>query len=315
MSLLDVCLFGSLEVRRGPDVLPGFELRKVRELFAYLLLFRDRPHPRETLADQLWPESCTDHPAQCLRKALWQLRAALDLPPQPLGDRVLSIEADWIQLRPGADVWLDAAALEAAFDSAQGVPGRALSPQAARDLHAAVGLYRGGLAEKWLHDWYLVERERFQRMYLILLDKLLDYSEAHGDYEAGLAYGARILQCERASERAHRRMMRLYYLAGDRTAALRQYQQCAHALQEELAVRPAHRTQALYEQIRADLGPVPAPPAFSPAGLLPAPPGLAPPDMLGRLRHLHAFLVELQVDLNRELQAAELALSGRDRPA
>ena len=38
-----------------------------------------------------------------------------------------------------------------------------------------------------------------------------------------LAYGARILHCDRARERTHRRLMRLHFLAGDRTAALRQY--------------------------------------------------------------------------------------------
>jgi DNA-binding SARP family transcriptional activator len=46
--------------------------------------------------------------------------------------------------------------------------------------------------------------------------------------------------------------MRLYYRAGDRTAALRQFERCITALCEELDVRPGKRTLVLYDQIRKD---------------------------------------------------------------
>ena len=46
--------------------------------------------------------------------------------------------------------------------------------------------------------------------------------------------------------------MRLHYLAGDRTAALRQYERCLIALREELQVPPAQATEDLCKQIRAD---------------------------------------------------------------
>jgi len=39
---------------------------------------------------------------------------------------------------------------------------------------------------------------------------------------------------------------------GNRTGALRQYESCAAALDEELSVKPAQSTSALFEQIRAD---------------------------------------------------------------
>jgi DNA-binding SARP family transcriptional activator len=85
-----------------------------------------------------------------------------------------------------------------------------------------------------------------------MLDKLIDYCESKREYEAGLAYGMRILHLDRARERTHRRLMRLYYLSCDRTAALRQYERCIAALEEELGVGPADSTVTLHEQIRAD---------------------------------------------------------------
>lgn len=89
-------------------------------------------------------------------------------------------------------------------------------------------------------------------MYLVMLDKLMEFCEAQQQYETGLAYGSRILRHDPARERTHRRLMRLHCMSGDRTSALRQYQHCVVALEEELGVRPARPTEALYEQIRAD---------------------------------------------------------------
>ena len=98
MSLLRVSLFGRFEVRIGEEVLTGFEARKVQELFCYLLLYQDHPHPRETLAELLWDERQTDKPSRCLRKALWQLRSALDSQGGALSNHVLQIESDWVQI-------------------------------------------------------------------------------------------------------------------------------------------------------------------------------------------------------------------------
>ena len=46
--------------------------------------------------------------------------------------------------------------------------------------------------------------------------------------------------------------MRLYYLAGDRTNAIRQYERCVTALQEEMEIAPAPETVELYKLIRSN---------------------------------------------------------------
>ena len=69
-------------------------------------------------------------------------------------------------------------------------------------------------------------------MYLAMLDKLICYCEAKRKFELGLLYGTLILRYDRAHERTHRRLMNLHYLSGDRTAALRQFERCAAALEE-----------------------------------------------------------------------------------
>jgi DNA-binding SARP family transcriptional activator len=127
----------------------------------------------------------------------------------------------------------------------------------ARNLQQAVDLYQGDLLEGWYQDWLLCERERLQNMYLAMLDRLIRYCEAHQEYAAGLNYGERILKYDPARERTHQQMMRLKYLAGDRTGAMRQYDRCVKALSEELGVQPGRRTRELLDQIRSDLSPLP----------------------------------------------------------
>jgi tetratricopeptide (TPR) repeat protein len=78
------------------------------------------------------------------------------------------------------------------------------------------------------------------------------YCEAQGKYKVGVGYGYCALRYDEAHERVHRRLMRLHYQAGNRTAALRQYNHCVASLRQELNVAPSQRTVALYEQIRLD---------------------------------------------------------------
>ncbi|MEZ4656952.1 MAG: BTAD domain-containing putative transcriptional regulator [Caldilineaceae bacterium] len=71
-----------------------------------------------------------------------------------------------------------------------------------------------------------------------------DYATAHG-------YAQRQLQLEPWQESAHRQLMEILALQGDRGAALAQFAACQRALAAELGVEPDAETVALYEQIRA----------------------------------------------------------------
>jgi DNA-binding SARP family transcriptional activator len=250
-SVLTVRLLGALSVRRDQCLVPGLDGRKVQELLGYLLLHRGKPQPREGLAALLWGEADDSRARKYLRQALWQLHTAVDAA-RPPHAALLRIGMESVTLDGAAGLWLDVDQLERACALVQDRPGASLDSCAARPLHAAVELYQGDLLEGWYCDWCLEERERLQTLFLGALYKLMAYCEAHGEYEAGLAYGARILRCDHARERAHRGLMRLHYLAGDRTAALRQYERCVAILREELDVAPTRRTLELYEQIRSD---------------------------------------------------------------
>lgn len=305
MATLDVSLLGKFCVEHQGKIVTGLDAAKVQEVFSYLLLHRGRSHSREAIASTLWGNNSIGQARKYLRQALWQLHAALNATASNSA-RVLLVEQDDVKLDTSADVWLDVAVFEQAFTLVQGVRGQHFDAHQARAVQDAVQLYRGDLLQEWYEDWCLYERERLQNMYLTMLDKLMDYFEARHDYERSIVYGMATLRYERARESTHRRLMRLHYLSGDRTTALRQYRRCVAVLDEELDVSPAKQTQALYEAIRADqtdqVHGEPHPPLLAEN----APERL--PEVLHRLEHFRSLLDDMHHHVQQDIQAIERAM-------
>jgi DNA-binding SARP family transcriptional activator len=252
MAQLQLSLFGQLSCTINGIPIPGLESRRAQELLGYLALQR-RPQHRETVAVAIWGDRPDQQARKGLRQALWQLQAALETSATGNSTPFLLVEGDMIGFHPHADLWIDAEVMELAYAQVQALNGNVLQEEQATQVRSAVQLYQGDLLEGWYEDWCVAERERYQNIYLTMLEKLMEYYEAAGDYQAGLECGSHVLHYDRAREHTHRRQMRLYYLNGERTRALQQYEICVHALNDELGVPPSRSTRHLYEQIRTDL--------------------------------------------------------------
>lgn len=296
---LRVTLFGRARVEYAGAVVEGCAAGRAQELFYYLLLHRERAHHREGLASLLWGDHCTTKQSRAyLRKALWQLQSALGA---EAGAAVIEADAAWIGIAPGAGLWLDVTILEDAFARVRDVPSTALEDADAAVLRRAVGVYTGTLLDGWYHDWCLVERERLQQIYLLLLDKLMAYAERTGACEAGLDYGERSLRADPARERTYRRLMRLHHALDDRTGALRVYERCVAAVRDELDTPVSAETTALAERVRRG---APASSATAPSlGEVAA--------RLDRLAALQQQLAELHARADRELRAIRELLPSR----
>jgi len=111
-------------------------------------------------------------------------------------------------------------------------------------------LYRGPLLQNCFQDWCVRERERLREMYLTLLSQMMEHEYESGDPEVAQRAAQHLLREEPASENAHWVLMSLYHRLGDRTAALRQYQQCQQALRREMDISPSQKFDRLRDQIR-----------------------------------------------------------------
>jgi len=265
----------------------------------------------------LWGEYTTAQSKKYLRQTLWQLQQALHNLSTSAYCKLLQTDTECVRLDSRENLWLDVRLFEQAFAPVQGISGDHLDDQRAGELRKAVSLYEGNLLEGWYQDWCLYHRERLENNFLSMLDKLMAYSERHRDYEAGLAFGERLLLQDRARERTYYRLMRLHYLAGDRAGALRQFQRCSAALKEELGVEPAKRTMELWEQIRADhLENVSPEPTSGILGAMPAiEPGHAAFLVLKRMRRLRTVLLKIQHRVTRDIQEVDTLLDAQADPS
>jgi DNA-binding SARP family transcriptional activator len=317
MSTLSIHLFGKFSIRAGEQSLEGLDACKTQELLSYLLVHRERPHTRESLASLLWGETTTERSKKYLRQTLWHLQSAFEGRCAGGGGdaneddgRLLAAGHDWVRLNLDSAVWLDVEVFERAYARVQGKAGKDLDEETKRIVQEAAELYRGDLLEGWYQDWCLYDRERLQNMYLVMLDKLISYCEAHGDYELGLLYASTILRYDEARERTHRQLMHLLYLSGDRTAALRQYERCAAALRRELDVAPDRRTVALYQQIRLDQLEECAMPAVAlePETSVRPSAAVSLPEVLRRLQQLQLVMSDVQRRIQQDIKAVQQTL-------
>lgn len=252
MDTLRIHLFGKFSIQRESTHLSGIDAQKVEELLCFLLTYRDHPHRRETLATMLWGDYSTKQSRKNLRQGFWMLHSALRTVAETDEPPLLLTDDDWVQVNPDADYWLDTSVFEQVYQRMHSVSVYNLEEPQARELHTAVNLHNNGFLPSYYMDWTMLERQRYQMMCIRLLSKLMSFCELRGRYEAGLEYGNHALHLEPASEFVHAQLMRLLFLLGDRTGALRQYDQCKSALRQELDMEPCRQTQTLAEQIRRD---------------------------------------------------------------
>ena len=249
--MLKVKLFGTGKASYGDTVLPGFPKQQAHQLLCYFLLNRHQLHPREHLAAEFWGDDPTPVSLKRLRNVLWQLRNLLRGAGALPGEYLVNSDGG-LGFAPSRGYYLDVEVFETAIVCYQHVCGQDLTPEQAAHLESVIDLYSGEVLSGLYLDWCLIERERMGLLYLTTLCKLSSFHEANGTYERGLELGLRGLAIDDTRESVHRQIMRLYWLMGDRNAALVQYKRCAQILREALDVAPSEATSSLYRQIMKD---------------------------------------------------------------
>ena len=290
MTNLQISLFGAYQVALDSTPLTEFESVKVRALLAYLAVERTRPHSRDTLAGLFWSEQSDTAARRNLRQALSNLRKTLrdDRAASPF----LLVTRSAVQFDPHSSHTLDVARFSNLLETCDRHRHRRLGACGAcvRRLEQAVALYRGDFLRGFyiedsvaFQDWVILTRERYHRQTVQTLSALVDYHEARRDYRTARRYANLQVELDPWREEAHRRLMRLLALSGERSAALMQFTRCRKTLKRELGVPPSPETRVLYERIKTgDLD------ARQPAPL----PTNLPPEMtpfVGREPELHAL--------------------------
>jgi ABC-type oligopeptide transport system substrate-binding subunit/DNA-binding SARP family transcriptional activator len=228
------------------------DTRKNLALVAYLALTGE-PHTRETLVTLFWPEMEPSRARAGLRRNLAVLK-------NELGGEWLVVDRESVGTDPEADVWLDVGRFRQLLRAWQGHghPEAEVCPECLVALGEAVELYRGDFLEGFglpdspgFDEWQFFETEGLRQELTSALERLVRGYSAQGSYTLAIPYARRWLALDPLQEPVHRCLMQLYAWSGQRSAAVRQYNECEHLLADELGVSPDEETTQLYKAIKA----------------------------------------------------------------
>jgi predicted ATPase len=151
-------MFGGLRLQRGETTILRFRTRQTAALLAYLAYF-PRPHSRESLVEQFWPDSAPDKGRNNLRVALTSLRHQLE-PPDVLAGTSILANHRWVQIQPNI-ITTDVRCFEDALVQATQNP---LEQES--HLAAALSLYDGPLLPGFYDSWIPLEENRLEELFL-----------------------------------------------------------------------------------------------------------------------------------------------------
>jgi predicted ATPase/DNA-binding SARP family transcriptional activator/Tfp pilus assembly protein PilF len=280
---------GSFRVALDEEAVTDFATDKAQALLAYLSVEAGRPHRRDALAGLLWPDQPDQKARQSLRQALYNLRQAIgDRDPVDLVETeveqsgpLLLVSRHTIQFNAQSDHWLDVATFTSLAEECRRHRHRRRGTcfPCLRRMERMVTLYQGEFLEnfsvgdsQFFEEWVLLEREWLHREAMEALVYLADHHERRDEIGQARRYARRQVEMEPWREEAHRQLMRLLVLEGQRSAALAQYKMCRQTLAQELHVEPTDQTTALYESIRASQTAPPLLRSSAPLHDLPSPP-------------------------------------------
>lgn len=247
INKLYLSLLGPVEVRvKGEQVTMGYA--KLHGLLIFLAMSSGRPQRRDYLAELFWPELSAPAGRQNLRRALFNLKSAL-------GDanHLITAERNSITFNH-LDSWIDADILKTASSISHK---QSFDKKHRAQMIHAVELYRGEFMEGYLlegcsefDNWLQTQRATLQSYMLSLLEQLSNTFEHEGDYETALKFALSHTEHEPWNEEAHSKVMKLYALNGQNSAAQRQYEITCRLLKKELGIAPAEETKKLATRIR-----------------------------------------------------------------
>lgn len=200
-------------------------------LLAYLAL--KGPTERSELAELLWPDVSAKKARSNLRQTLKRLR-------ELLGEECVESDKGPLRLRKG--LLVDVLQLHTALESqdharAASFDGELLQSMHFDDCPDLNGWLEG--ARRDLMNWQFGSQERHVLQ-----------QEAAGDLPAAIDGAKRLRRLDPRAEKAYQHLMRLYYLQGDRGAALEAYSQCQEMMLREFDSFPSEETRALARALK-----------------------------------------------------------------
>ena len=249
---LAVCCLGPFQVYLNDEVVNGWRNRKSTSVFKYLVTHRERSAAREILMDLFWPDASPAQARNSLNVAIYHIRQSLSVP-SPFAH--VLFQDGCYRLNPELEVWVDSEIFSRHVRLARALERRGELERAIGEYRSAEALYAGAFLEEDRYDeWLTPVRQALEDDYMSLLDRLSQHYFEQREYDRCVTVCQKMLAVDPCHEQAHRQLMRCYGRRNEANLAMRQYQRCVRALDQELGALPSAPTTELMDRIRSRAG-------------------------------------------------------------
>ena len=281
---------------RVEDQLRG---KQGRQLFAFLVVNRNRPVARDELLDAVWPFSAPSNAGAALSTLLSHLRRALG--PEAIQGR------SEVQLTLPPDAWIDVEAAAEAIGRAEAALAREEWSAAWSPAQVALAIAERGFLPGHDAPWIDVRRRDLDELLLETLECVATLGVRLGGSELTAAERSarRLIELAPTRESGHVALMEIQEARGNAAEGLRIYEDLRQLLRDELGTAPgAHAQQVHMRLLEASDEAAPAPARRPSSGSIATPAPLPP---LLDAPQRAAF-----VGRERDLRRLELALERTD---
>ena len=226
------------------------ETRKAAALLAYLSL-NQGGCSREAVATMFWQDGNQQKALANLRRTLSSLNSSL--PGWIDADRVTIRLKHNDRLRVDVEVFNQLLSQLKQHDH----PESEVCDECLSTLNKVVELYRGDFMEglnltdaPTFDDWQLFHRDGLRQEFADVLQRISFGYSGRSQWDQAITHARRWVAMDPLHEPAYRALMNLYARSGQRTVALRQYDELVRLLKEQAGQEPEEETRRLYNQIR-----------------------------------------------------------------
>ncbi|HEU5383560.1 MAG TPA: BTAD domain-containing putative transcriptional regulator [Ktedonobacteraceae bacterium] len=242
--LLSIRAFGEPVVLLDTQPIKHWRMARGMELF-FFLLDADYPQSKESIITEIW-QDVDEQTNQTFHSTLHYLRKLF-------GTSSLVLDAEGYHLNLGyyygERVWYDVQTFRAYHAEAEQALSHASYSAARSALLQMVKLYRGDYGRPFYSNWCTFRRDELRTLYLNARRHLAQLAWRSETFEECIDHWQSMLQVDTCLEEAHLGLMQCYDRQGNRSAALRQYQQCKETLQQELGIEVSSPIQLFYQRL------------------------------------------------------------------
>jgi LuxR family maltose regulon positive regulatory protein len=238
---LRILALGEPLVYLNGNLVKRWRMTRVMELF-FFLLHIDRPIHKEQIMVALWPDA--DDPAdQALRSSIYHLRKLLGFSCVVTHGGTYKLDlASIFENR----IWYDVEIFRKRYEAAKAALVANDDVAARSAFQEMTSLYRDNYVSSIYSDWCSPYRNNLKYAYIDAHLQLAQIAWRNLQIDECITHWQHLLAVDSCLEEAHYGLMSCYLQQGKRGLALRQYQRCVEALNNELSVTPGPAIQNLY---------------------------------------------------------------------